>query len=241
MRRDVRRLVRARRPSGRSRSARCALSRPGAYGTRSDQRGAHDRNRTDDLLLTMEMLYRLSYVGLRRPRRPMTRQRWDCRREGASNFGRDADVGRRLERRKDALPQDVFSLENTPGERTSTAIYCATIRYVNGILGVRRQLRGRKATHFQIPGERHGSRRPREFATSCQVDRIRSALGCRGTDADRGANRESEPDNDRAPRTRRLGSARGPRWSGKRDSNPRPSAWKADALPLSYSRECLDI
>ena len=26
--------------------------------------GAHDRNRTDDLLLTMEMLYRLSYVGM---------------------------------------------------------------------------------------------------------------------------------------------------------------------------------
>ncbi len=26
------------------------------------------------------------------------------------------------------------------------------------------------------------------------------------------------------------------RWSGKRDSNPQPSAWKADALPLSYSR-----
>ena len=24
--------------------------------------------------------------------------------------------------------------------------------------------------------------------------------------------------------------------SGKRDSNPRPSAWEADALPLSYSR-----
>jgi hypothetical protein len=24
--------------------------------------------------------------------------------------------------------------------------------------------------------------------------------------------------------------------SGRRDSNPRPSAWEADALPLSYSR-----
>ena len=24
--------------------------------------------------------------------------------------------------------------------------------------------------------------------------------------------------------------------SGKRDSNPRPSAWEADALPLSYFR-----
>jgi hypothetical protein len=26
-------------------------------------------------------------------------------------------------------------------------------------------------------------------------------------------------------------------WSGKRDSNPRPSAWEADTLPLSYSRQ----
>ncbi len=25
-------------------------------------------------------------------------------------------------------------------------------------------------------------------------------------------------------------------WSGKRGSNPRPSAWEADTLPLSYSR-----
>src|SRR5215470_10185245 len=28
----------------------------------------------------------------------------------------------------------------------------------------------------------------------------------------------------------------GSEWSGKRDSNPRPPAWKAGALPLSYSR-----
>ena len=28
-------------------------------------------------------------------------------------------------------------------------------------------------------------------------------------------------------------------WSGKRDSNPRPPAWKAGALPLSYSRRRL--
>jgi hypothetical protein len=26
-------------------------------------------------------------------------------------------------------------------------------------------------------------------------------------------------------------------WSGKRDSNPQPSAWEADALPLRHSRE----
>ncbi len=25
-------------------------------------------------------------------------------------------------------------------------------------------------------------------------------------------------------------------WSGKRDSNPQPSAWEADALPLRHSR-----
>src|SRR5215467_38225 len=52
-----------------------------------------------------------------------------------------------------------------------------------------------------------------------------------------------------APRLRRgvpndwAGGVRGGRsslrsniWSGKRDSNPRPPAWKAGALPLSYSR-----
>ncbi len=27
------------------------------------------------------------------------------------------------------------------------------------------------------------------------------------------------------------------RWSGKRDSNSRPSRWQRDALPLSYSRQ----
>src|SRR5204863_3324519 len=26
------------------------------------------------------------------------------------------------------------------------------------------------------------------------------------------------------------------RWSGRRDLNPRPTAWEADALPLSYTR-----
>ena len=26
------------------------------------------------------------------------------------------------------------------------------------------------------------------------------------------------------------------KWSGRRDSNPRPSPWQGDALPLSYSR-----
>lgn len=29
------------------------------------------------------------------------------------------------------------------------------------------------------------------------------------------------------------------KWSGRRDSNARPSAWKADALPLSYARPCM--
>ena len=29
--------------------------------------------------------------------------------------------------------------------------------------------------------------------------------------------------------------------SGKRDSNPRPSPWQGDALPLSYSRFCAEL
>jgi hypothetical protein len=33
-----------------------------------------------------------------------------------------------------------------------------------------------------------------------------------------------------------LAMMAGSEVSGRRDSNPRPSAWEADALPLSYSR-----
>src|SRR5881396_196449 len=48
----------------------------------------------------------------------------------------------------------------------------------------------------------------------------------------------------RPPNPHTLGAPRGTQgplgdrdsWSGKRDSNPRPPAWKAGALPLSYSR-----
>ena len=47
-----------------------------------------------------------------------------------------------------------------------------------------------------------------------------------------------EPVTPSLPRKCSTTEPRGPEnpWSGKRDSNPRPSAWKADALPLSYSR-----
>src|SRR5690554_358743 len=36
-----------------------------------------------------------------------------------------------------------------------------------------------------------------------------------------------------------LGYAADKKWSGKRDSNPRPSPWQGDALPLSYFRPLL--
>src|SRR5262249_34790886 len=38
------------------------------------------------------------------------------------------------------------------------------------------------------------------------------------------------------PCARTRSSDLNPIWSGKRDLNPRPPAWKAGALPLSYSR-----
>src|SRR6185369_16829365 len=58
-----------------------------------------------------------------------------------------------------------------------------------------------------------------------------------------GLNRRPRPYQGRALPTELHGPARLPcqqslpgGWSGKRDSNPRPPAWKAGALPLSYSR-----
>ncbi len=40
-----------------------------------------------------------------------------------------------------------------------------------------------------------------------------------------------EPVTSSLPRRCSTAELQGPKWSGKRDSNPRPSAWKADALP----------
>src|SRR4030095_17013725 len=58
-----------------------------------------------------------------------------------------------------------------------------------------------------------------------------------------GLNRRPRPYQGRALPTELHGrSSRPPHpperrgWSGKRDSNPRPPAWKAGALPLRYSR-----
>ena len=40
-----------------------------------------------------------------------------------------------------------------------------------------------------------------------------------------------------SPIERRRSNNRGPFWSGRRESNPQPTAWKAVTLPLSYSRK----
>src|SRR2546427_8300295 len=55
-----------------------------------------------------------------------------------------------------------------------------------------------------------------------------------------GLNRRPRPYQGRALPTELHGRDHSQRhtWSGKRDSNPRPPAWKAGALPLSYSRAC---
>src|SRR5262245_457086 len=52
-----------------------------------------------------------------------------------------------------------------------------------------------------------------------------------------GLNRRPRPYQGRALPTELHGQVEP--WSGKRDSNPRPPAWKAGALPLSYSRPSL--
>ena len=39
-----------------------------------------------------------------------------------------------------------------------------------------------------------------------------------------------------APKQKSVTTLGDARWSGRRDSNPRPSPWQGDALPLSHSR-----
>ena len=65
-----------RRPSPRVRDLPYRFDAAASF--RDPQSGAHDRNRTDDLLLTMEMLYRLSYVGAHDRDRPSGQRGTDC-------------------------------------------------------------------------------------------------------------------------------------------------------------------
>ena len=75
--------------------------------------------------------------------------------------------------------------------------------------------RGAKAV-----GERMQARQSTNGPPDCQPETAEKYEVARN-----GASRRPSPPGDRPSD-----------WSGKRDSNPRPSAWKADALPLSYSR-----
>src|SRR5262249_51775801 len=79
------------------------------------ERGAHERNRTADLLLTMQMLYRLSYVGVTTgaTRDDATRSvgpaRMVCR------TGKETWLSARRKRKKDALPQHDFLASKVGG------------------------------------------------------------------------------------------------------------------------------
>src|SRR5262249_2575553 len=115
----------------------------------------------------------------------------------------------------------------------------------------------RRASSVLLPtGLREGVSHPRfraspqEPVTGCAGDRTTSTSRRRLNEnwsPCPGLNRRPRPYQGRALPTELHGPDRQPlcplakrartnRWSGKRDSNPRPPAWKAGALPLSYSR-----
>ena len=157
--------------------------------------GAHDRNRTDDLLLTMEMLYRLSYVG--------------C-------DDRDVQAG------------------STCSEHAAVMEYCtgSMTRRGSASWGAKDALTPRR---LPLRESRRGCVRARESrcngarGVNPKIEKSRISLAP-GPGSSR--DRVVQPGLGSRPRARSAERI----WSGKRDSNPRPSAWKADALPLSYSR-----
>src|SRR5258705_80693 len=58
----------------------------------------------------------------------------------------------------------------------------------------------------------------------------------RGSGSTEGADREINQRDSECGGGELGGLRRGKTWSGQRDLNPRPSAWEADTLPLSYAR-----
>src|SRR5690242_7677440 len=149
--------------------------------------GAHDRNRTDDLLLTMEMLYRLSYVGF---------------------DDRDVQVGR--------TALDVAAvLEYCTGPTTWLSVLGSKDALPRGdfhgvkVVGAQREHRNLGLHNPDCQREnlqiwRFKPLRPDQIRT---LSPRAAPVGCRSV----------QPSLEES-------------WSGKRDSNPRPSAWKADAL-----------
>ena len=85
------------------------------------QGGAHERNRTADLLLTMQMLYRLSYVGVDRLGLPGGQHRTVG---PASQKGRCTGLKTWLSvpPQKDALPQADFLLRKSSGTSANIEI-----------------------------------------------------------------------------------------------------------------------
>src|SRR5262245_45170131 len=137
----------------------------------SPQSGAHERNRTADLLLTMQMLYRLSYVGASSGLQAGSTGLWMS--SGSEYCRRKANAAKVLAREDATSPCDPRS--GSRRERiASPEIQCRPDRGVNAKL-----VRSLCCVPPAMPTQR------------------------------------SSPELN---------------WSGKRDSNPRPSAWKADAL-----------
>ena len=73
-------------------------------------------------------------------------------------------------------------------------------------------------------------------AARCEAGRPRSYRACHSPPIL--AQRASGPSGPRERRREGFGGTKSPDkyWSGRRGSNPRPTAWKAVTLPLSYSR-----
>ena len=164
--------------------------------------GAHDRNRTDDLLLTMEMLYRLSYVGRQhsthhsgqhctmKSSRQVYRPVWEGWLERGASKRRHTTprrrprIGSRRGEARDGESRDPRPLVSTQNYKKE------------GVAAIRVKSFTR-------------AKRPRTG-----LERLPTACAHLA----------------KSPEPTLAAAFTGRRWSGKRDSNPRPSAWKADAL-----------
>jgi hypothetical protein len=118
----------------------------------------------------MEMLYRLSYVGLRRLRRPRTAAPSCVSDEGAL-LRTDVEVAQRPWRRKDALPRSVLPVGNTPGELNEHG----NLPSMNPVC--QREFGGwgifaypRPTPHLDCKGARPERGEAGEFAMTCQLE-----------------------------------------------------------------------
>ena len=211
--------------------------------------GAHDQNRTGDLVLTKDALCRLSYVGvLSFVQGVLRRTPWNPPRSAGVN---PASLRARCFLLRARCFQSLFSPRVRPGSRRSPSLSAPTLgRLVRSGAGDGIRTRDIQLGRLELYQLSYTRLAPTSRAPSPRTSlrlggegRIRTFEGRGPSDLQSDAfdrfatSPPMSPDAPGFTLRARLQRGSGGGWSWRRELNPRPADYKSAALPLSYASD----